>query len=60
MASHQYNNKLTQIFIVISMLIFSMAFWDVVFEFFMLAVKIEFLLFGKMLFVYIGGKLFEI
>ena len=60
MASHQYNSKLTQIFIVIFVLIFSMTFWDVVFEFFMLAVKIEFLLFEKMLFVYIGGKLFEI
>ena len=60
MASHQYDSKLTQIFIVIFVLNFSMTFWDVVFEFFMLAVKIEFLLFGKMLFVYIGGKLFEI
>ena len=37
-----------------------MTFWDVVFEFFMLAVKIEFLLLENMLFVYIGGKLFEI
>ena len=45
---------------IIYVLIFSMTFWAVVFGFFMLAVKIEFLLFGKMLFVYMGGKLFEI
>ena len=44
----------------IYVLIFSMTFWAVVFGFFILAVKIEFLLFGKMLFVYMGGKLFEI
>ena len=39
---------------VIFVLIFSMTFWAVVLKFFMLAVKIEFLLFGKMLFVYRG------
>ena len=45
---------------VIFVLIFSMTFWVVVLKFFMLSVKIEFLLFGKMLFVYMGGKLSEI
>ena len=45
---------------VIFVLIFSMTFWAVVLKFFMLAVKIEFLLFGKMLFVYMDHKLFEI
>ena len=35
---------------IIYVLIFSMTFWVVVFGFFMSAVKIEFLLFGKMLF----------
>ena len=37
-----------------------MTFWDVVFGFFMIAIKIEFLLFEKMLFVYMCDKLFEI
>ena len=45
---------------VIFVLIFSMTFWAVVLKFFMLVVKIEFLLFRKMLFVYMGGKLSEI
>ena len=35
---------------IVYVLIFAMTFWVVVFGFFMLAVKIEFLLFGKMLF----------
>ena len=47
-------------YIVIFVLIFSMTFWDVVLKFFMLVVKIESLLFGKILFVYMGGKLSEI
>ena len=33
--------------------------WAVVFGFFFLAVKIEFILFAKMFFVYMGGKLSE-
>ena len=37
-----------------------MTFWVVIFGFFMLAVKIEFLLFGWILFVYMAGNLFEI
>ena len=47
-------------YIVIFVLIFSMTFWAVVLKFFLLVVKIEFLLFGKMLFVYMGGKLSKV